>query len=289
MPVFSVTGFLQYLEAYIQNPNFNFGIESHLFGLGQFANNEYYPDMQPEKLHMVIPSQLLAKQDVNTRNFFVRQSPAWVGTNQSLEAKYDYDNNLKLITTGYFGNMETAGNYGDSGLEDPALYDLQAWGGEKRLPFYPDDNDEGIRGFFAPKVSFNAAITFNSGNNFATLQAAELEIPIVGQDKLVQRIYSLSAQSTMTFRPYVSIYEDGFMVKKIALQDINGNDITLDMSNVVNVKAGYSNKDDSLPTYDYFSVKDGNPAIIGPSAVFYDTLVFEDFFFGHALAHPVRR
>lgn len=277
MPVFSVTGFLQYLQAYIQNPNFNFGIDSHLFGLGQFANNEYYPDMQPEKLHMVIPSQLLAKKDVNTRNFFVRQAPAWTGTNQSLEAIYDYDNNLKLITTGYFGNMETAGNYGDSGLEDPALYDLQAWGGEKRLPFYPDDNDEGIRGFFAPKVSFNASITFNSGNNFAALQAPELEIPIVGQDKLVQRIYSLSNQSTMTFRPYVSIYEDGLMVKKIALQDVNGNDITLDMSNVVNVKAGYSNKDDSLPTYDYFSVKDGNPSIIGPSAVFYDTLVFEDF------------
>ena len=286
MPVYSVKGFLQYLASYIQDTNFQFRIDSQLFGLGgpngSFDNNPFFPDMSPEKIHMLIPSQLLAKQDAQTnaaliREFFVRQSPAWAGTNESFESEYDYDGNVKLITTGYFGNMETAGNYGSKQGEDPAIYDIQAWGAEKRLPFYPDDNDEGIRGFFAPKVSFNADVVFNSGNNFCTFADAELEIPIVGKDKLVQRIYSLSAQSTMRFKPYIGIFEDGFMVKKIALQDVGGTDIVLTMNNVTNVKTGYSNKDTASAPYDYFDASDEDPSIIGAAAVFYDTLVFENF------------
>lgn len=102
MPVYSVKGFLQYLRLYIKNPNFDFRIDSLLFGLGgpngSFDNNPAFPDMSPEKIHMLIPSQLLAKQDAQTnaaliREFFVRQSPAWVGTNESYESEQDYDGN----------------------------------------------------------------------------------------------------------------------------------------------------------------------------------------------------
>ena len=277
-PVFSVKGFLEYLGSYINNSNFQFRVDSHLLGVGQFAGSPLYSDLEPEKIQMLLPAKLLAKQDTNTRTFFVRQAPAWVGTNQSLESTFDLDGNSKLITTGYFGNMETAGNYGSSGLEDPAVYSIQAWGAEKRLPFYPDDNDEGIRGFFAPKVSFNADINYVNGTNVAVWENPQLEIPVVGLDKMVQRIYSLSADSDMRFKPYLGIYEDGFMVKKIALQDSpNGDDIILTMSNVGNVIQGYSQKTAAVAPYDFFDVDDGDPSIVGVGATVYDTLQFETF------------
>lgn len=273
-PVFSVKGFLEYLGSYINKDNFPFRVDSHLLGVGQFAGSPLLPQLEPEKIHMLLPAKLLAKQDQNTRNFFLRQSPAWVGTNQSLE--YSTDTN-HLITTGYFGNMETAGNYGSSGLEDPAIYDIQAWGAEKRLPFYPDDNDEGIRGFFCPKVSFNASISYLNGTNVAVWEEPNLEIPVVGLDKMVKRIYSLAASSDMRFKPYVSIYEDGLIVKKIALQDAQGDDIILTMSNVSNVVKGYSNKTVASAPYDFFDAKDGDPSIVGVGATVFDMLVFETF------------
>ena len=277
MPVFSVRKFLEYVGEYIQSASFPVRVDSKLFTLGDYALSPAFPDFQAEKLHMVIPSQLLAKQDVNTRNFEIRQSPAWVGTNASHNFTEDGDGNSTLIRTNYFGSMETAGNYG-TGPEGVPLYDTQAWGAEKRMGFYPDSEDEGIRGFFCPKTSFNAAISLQGGASF-TIADAKLEIPIIYQDKLVDRIYSLSAASTMRFKIYVSIYEDGSMKKKIPLQDINGDDIILDMDNVTNVITGNSNKDvdagGDLTQYDYFDTRNVRGAIIGNGAVFYDTLLFE--------------
>ena len=48
--------------------------------------------------------------------------------------------------------------------------------------------------------------------------------------------------STMTFKVYVGIYEDGFMVKQIPLQDSQGDDIVLGMQNIASLEAGLSNK-----------------------------------------------
>ena len=84
IPAFSVKGFLDYLSAYINDVNFPFRIDSKLLGVGDFAGSPQYADMQPEKIHMVLPSMLLAKQDVNTRQFTIRQAPAWVGTNTNM-------------------------------------------------------------------------------------------------------------------------------------------------------------------------------------------------------------
>jgi len=275
-PVFSVPLFFQYLASYIESANFPLRIDSKLFALGAFASSPAFADFQPEKLHMVLPAQLLAKQDVNTRNFTVRQAPAWTGTNEALTSKTDLDKNQKLITTGWFGNMETAGNYGTDAEGNP-LYDTLNWGAEKRMGFYPDDNNEGIRGFFCPKVSFNAGLSLQGGTGGITITDLKLEIPVVGEDKLVQRIYSLSASTTMRFKFYISIYENGLMVKKIPFQDSLGNDIILEPNDIANVVQGPSNKDDNGGTYDYFDTRDGDPSIIAPAAVFYDTLLFEPF------------
>ena len=275
-PVFSVPKFLEQIGRYVNSASFPVRVDSKLFALGNYASSPAFADFQAEKLHMVVPSQLLAKYDVNTRNFTVRQAPAWTGTNEALTSKTDLDGNTKLITTGWFGNMETAGNYGTD-VEGNPLYDTLEWGAEKRMGFYPDDNNEGIRGFFCPKVSFNAGLSVAGSTGAINIVDLKLEIPIVEEDKMVKRIYSLSASTTMRYKFYIGIYEDGLMVKKIAMQDSLGEDIILEPNDVANVEAGLSNKDDVGPTYDYFDTRDGNPSIISPSAVFYDMLVFEPF------------
>lgn len=276
MPVFSVSGFLEYLGRYISSSNLPVRLDSNLFGVGFFNGNPLIPSMQPEKLTMVIPSQLLAKQDTNTRFFNVQQSPAWAGTNTSLNSGEDYDGNAMLITTQWFGNMETSGNYGTDAEGNP-LYVYQAWGKEKTTGFYPDDVDEGIRGFFAPKVSFNSSISFRSGDAFCIWENPELEIPVVQNDKLVSRIYNASANSTMTFAPYIGVYEDGLMVKKMRMQDVSGNDITLTLSGS-SVKQGYSNKNSTTGPFDYLKVLT-NPkgVILGAATSFSDVIVFETF------------
>jgi hypothetical protein len=285
MPVFSVKGFLQYLTAYISSATFPLRVDSKLFELGAYFSTPAFANFQAEKLHMVIPSQLLAKEDINRRNFFVRQAPAWSGTNQSLNSCEDLNGNTKLIHTQWFGNMETAGNYGTDGEGNP-LYDTQDWGAEKRMGFYPADLDDqgdyffdGIRGFFCPKVSFNADIRLNSGATSLTIQRAKLEIPIAGEDGLVQGI-TINSPSDMRFKVYIGVYEDGFMAKKIALRDSQGDDLILDMSNVISVQQGNSNKNNNQAPFDYFECDDsttgGTGAIFYHGYIFNDTLLFED-------------
>ena len=285
MPVFSVKGFLQYLTSYISTASFPLRVDSKLFALGDYAAAPAFSDFQAEKLHMVIPSQLLAKEDVNRRNFFVRQSPAWSGTNQSLNSCQDLNGNTKLFHTQWFGNMETAGNYGTDTEGNP-LYATADWGAEKRMGFYPADLDDqgeyhfdGIRGFFCPKVSFNADIRLNSGSTSVLISQPKLEIPVVGEDKMVEGIFI--GTSTMRFKVYVGVYEDGFMVKKIPLQDApQGNDIILDMSNVYATQSGNSNKDTNSEPYDYFICEEGHEgegAILDVGAIWEDVIWFEDF------------
>ena len=284
MPVFSVRGFLQYLTAYISSTAFPIRVDSKLFALGDYAAAPAFADFQAEKLHMVIPSQLLAKEDINRRNFFVRQAPAWSGTNQSLNSCVDLNNNPKLIHTQWFGNMETAGNYGTDAEGNP-LYASVDWGAEKRMGFYPADLDDngdyffdGIRGFFCPKVSFNADIRLNSGATSVVIERPKLEIPVVQEDKLVEAIFINT--STMRFKMYVGVYEDGFMVKKIPLEDAQGDDIILTMANVYATQQGNSNKGSNSDPYDYFQCRENHEdhgVLLGNGALWEDVLWFEDF------------
>jgi hypothetical protein len=285
MPVFSVKGFLQYLTAYISSATFPLRVDSKLFALGDYAATPAFTEFQAEKLHMVIPSQLLAKEDINRRNFFVRQAPAWSGTNQSLNSCEDLNGNEKQFHTQWFGNMETAGNYGTDAEGNP-LYATADWGAEKRMGFYPADLDDqgdyhfdGIRGFFCPKVSFNADIRLNSGATSVTISRPKLEIPVVGEDNLVKDII-ITSPSNMRFKVYIGVYEDGFMSKKIALQDAQGDDLILDMSNVLGTQQGNSNKNSNQSPFDYFKCLEGKTeqgVILEHNVLFKDVLLFEDF------------
>lgn len=282
MPVFSVPKFLEYIGLYIDSVNFPLRVDSKLFGLGAYFGNPAFADMQPEKLHMVVPCQLMAKQDVNRRNFTVRQSPAWSGTNSSLNSCTDFNNNTKLIHTNWFGNMETAGNYGTDGEGNP-LYGVQQWGAEKRMGFYPYDfvngiDEDGIRGFFCPKVSFNASLGFSSGTSSATITGLKYEIPVIQDDKMVTDILLADPNTNITFKIYIGIYRDGAIVKQIPLQDVNGNDIVLDTSTAT-MSQGYSNKDNYQTDADYKycdpSIQNLDQAIINDAATWNDVINFE--------------
>ena len=208
MPVFSVPRFLEYIGEYLDSTAFPVRVDSKLFALGQYAANPAFPDFQAEKLHMIVPSQLLAKQDVNRRSFTVRQSPAWAGTNKSLESCTDLENNTKLIHTDWWGAMETSGNYGSDAEGNP-LYDIAEWGAEKRMSFYPYDfvnglDEDGIRGFFCPKVSFNASLSL-SNNSPVTINDLEYEIPVIQEDKMVESILFQDVDSDMSWTVNIGI------------------------------------------------------------------------------------
>lgn len=282
MPVFSVPKFLEYIGLYLDTANFPVRVDSKLFALGHYASSPAFADFQAEKLHMVVPSQLLAKQDVNTRNFTVRQSPAWTGTNSSLESCTDLDGNTKLIHTDWFGNMETAGNYGTDGEGNP-LYSVSDWGAEKRMGFYPYDyvngiDEDGIRGFFCPKVSFNSSLSFSSGNPSTTISGLKYEIPIVQEDKMVTNILLGSPNTDIRFNLCIGVHRDGAIVKRIPLQDASGNDLILDTSSA-SLSQGYSNKDDHLADADYKycnpSITNLDTAIINNGAIWRDVINFE--------------
>ena len=278
MPVFSVARFLEYVGLYISTAAFPVRVDSKLFSLGSFFNSPAFPDFQAEKLHMVVPCQLLAKQDINTRNFTVRQAPAWAGTNEGLNGCEDINGDEKRIHTHWFGNMETMGNYGTDAEGNP-LYSLQDWGADKRMSFYPYDfvnglDEDGIRGFFCPKVSFNASLSLNTSP--VTIEGLKYEVPIIQEDKMVTNLVIPDVDTTMTFKLYVGVYADGSIVKKIPLQDINGDDIVLDTTNVI-LSQGYSNKNNYQTEAHYEVCRDSAVpiAIIGDAATWIDVINFE--------------
>ena len=286
MPVFSVPRFLEYVGQYIDSPSFPVRVDSKLFELGNYANTPAFADFDAEKLHMVVPCQLLAKSDVNVRNFSVRQAPAWSGTNESLDScdSVVTTGTIKLIHTNWFGAAETNGNYGTDPEGNPT-YAQQEWGAEKRMGFYPIDYDvngdpifDGNRGFFCPKVSFNAAVSLRSGGSSFLVEQPRLEIPIAGEDGMVLSIQTNN--STMRFKMFIGIYEDEFMVKKVPVKDVSGNDIILTMSNVLNTIAGFSNKTSNSDPYDYYQCEEGHEGhgtIISTTANVQDMILFEDF------------
>ena len=284
MPVFSVPRFLEYIGLYLDTTAFPVRVDSKLFALGQYASNPAFANFQAEKLHMLVPCQLLAKQDVNTRAFTIRQSPAWSGTNSSLESCTNLDNTTKLIHTNWWGSMETAGNYGTDGEGNP-LYALQEWGADKRMGFYPYDftnglDEDGIRGFFCPKVSFNALLGLSSGQTSTTISDLKYEIPIIQEDKMVVNIFPSDPNSTIRFRLNIGVYADGTIKKQVPFQDSQGNELILDTSTASAIQ-GYSNKNDYSVDFDYKSCRTGAGilnnagAIVGPFSNWVDTLEFE--------------
>ena len=68
--------------------------------------------------------------------------------------------------------------------------------------------------------------------------------------------------------------------KKIALRDSQGDDIILDMSNVISTEQGNSNKGSNSDPYDYFQCEEnheGHGVLLSNGATWRDVLLFEDF------------
>ena len=280
MPTFSVKGFLDTLSSYINTDNFPFRIDSHLLGVGFFANTPLFNNMQPEKLQMILPAQLLAKSDVNVRRFDIRQSPAWAVPNASLSATVDLNQDPKLFYTNWFSSSETSGNYGTDGEGLPVYPGTQEWGVEKRMGFYPceivsgDEECDAIRGYFAPKVSFNADVKLSAGGP-VVLSDAKYEIPVLQEDKMVVGILDTHPDTDMTFNVCIGIWEDGLQQKEITLLDgINGNNLVLTNYTAT---TGYSNKTTVGGDFDYQHPDNDLQVLYAVGGNVQDTLVFEPF------------
>jgi|14BtaG_2_1085337.scaffolds.fasta_scaffold01458_6 hypothetical protein len=234
VPVFSVKLFLEYLGRYITDSGFETRVDSSLFGLNK---TEAIPDFQAEKLHMVLPAKLEAKQTTNTREFEINQMPFCAGTNEDMfyDFKRDDPTASKQMVTNYFGGSESHGNYNT--VSEATAAENSFYGRHIRRYYYPVAQfgmRAGEQGFFAPHMSFNAAITFDSDSLNTTIENLTLDIPLIQDDKMVQGINP--ASSTMKFNMFLGVYENGFPVKKIRLEDVNGDPIELNASDATAIQ-----------------------------------------------------
>lgn len=260
VPVFSVKNFLTTLGYWITAQGFNTRVDSKLFALN-YA--EAIPDFEAEKLQMLIPCKLEADVATNTREFRLRQAPFWAGTNESLTGNKDIDLVDKEFISNYFWNSETFGNYGPS-TTDPETGNITPvttktdYGLDATNAAYPDDRAFGYeRGYFAPFMSFNAELSFQSGAGFATVNNIDLEIPVIGEDGLTYQILASDPGSTMTFGIFIGVWENGELVKKLRLEDINQQAIELSISDAI-PQRGSSQKEWNGAGADYHFFEDNS-------------------------------
>jgi hypothetical protein len=272
VPVFSVKLFLEYLGRYLTDSGFETRVDSALFGLNI---TEAIPDFEAEKLHMLIPSKLEAKQTVNTREFEINQMPYCAGVNEDMFTDFKRDDPTvgKLMATNYFYGAETHGNYNTAGeFTAGALTD---YGVHIRRYYYPSDPSTatsnsfsaGDQGYFTPHMSFNAAITFDSGSLNATINDLTLDIPLIQDDKMVQSIDP--SASNMKFNMFLGVYEDGFPIKKIRLEDVTGDPIELNASDASAIQGDSEKTETNVqPGHHYFdntNIQNNRFVILDPS------------------------
>ena len=270
VPAFSVPKFLEYLGDYLTAQTIDVRVDSKLFGVGSFAGSPHDADMQPENLRFINDSHMLANVAANTRTFTLKQALAWVGANTSMENIYGQMQETKMFKTGYWGNMEISGNAGGVSQD---TWSQATWGAKRNSTSYPANNNDTVRGWFCPKVSYQSNVRLNGNPTLVAIQNMSLEIPVAKEDELVGDIDLTSTD--MTFTPYVGIYEDGFMLKKVALIDFYGDNLVLSPTGK---KQGESNKTDGASPVDYFA--DNGDTVFweeGVSATFNDTLTFGTF------------
>lgn len=268
VPTFSVKNFLTAIGDWLTYNGFNTRVDSKLFGLNYTSA---IADFQPEKLQMLIPCKLEADKDVNTREFHLNQAPFWVGTNENMSGTNNSLSNRKQVITRWFFNNETFGNYGAHTDGEGGLTISNTLGTNYGLDVtdapYPDDGQDGKagneRGYFAPFMSFKSGITYNSGNNFASVSQIQYEIPIFGEDRLTYQIDPTDPASTMTFAVFAGVYQDGYQIKKIRLEDSNGAAVVLNASAATAVQ-GNSDKTShqSSPTHQFFYDEDFSEFVV---------------------------
>jgi hypothetical protein len=258
VPSFSVKNFLTTIGYWLTAQGFDTRVDSKLFGLNY---TEYDSAFEAEKLQMLLPCKLEADQGTNTRNFHLNQAPFWAGTNESLTGNNKIDGTAKDVVTNYFWNSETFGNFGThtTDPEDPnqtipstAQTD---YGLDVTNAAYPENEAFGYeRGYFAPFMSFNADIDWNSGSSSADPRLIDYELPILGEDKMTYDILTSDPGSDMTFGIFIGVWENGEMIKKIRMQDSNGDDIILTCEQATTVR-GNSKKTwlGGSETYHFFT------------------------------------
>lgn len=249
VPVFNVKEFIYHLGLYLTAEGFSTRVDSALFAQNY---TEAIPEFEAEKLHFLVPAKLEADKDVNTRNFSVRQSPFWVGTNTNLFGKFKTSDPTeeKDFVTDWFKSNEIFGNYGPD-AEGGAQAVTNNYGVDVTDAAYPEDGLFGYeRGYFAPHMSFEADIDFRAGVT-ATIPEVEFEIPVVNEDNMVHTI--VVGSSDMEFNVFVGVYEDGVMVKKIRVEDTSGTPITLLASEATAVQGNSEKSSHSSSTgHHYF-------------------------------------
>ena len=254
IPVFNVKLFLEYLGRYITDQGFETRVDSKLFALN---HTEAIAKFDVEKLHLVLPCKLEAKVDTNTREFVLNQADKWSGTNEDMftDFKRDEPDVGKNFNTKYFEGLETFGNFSADDPPADGSVSPTNFGLHLRKDSDPTSDTFGNeRGYFAPHVCFDAAVTFEDGTLNKTLESIKLEIPVISDDKMVHGITPSS--STMKFNVFISIYEDGVKVKQIRLVDSSGDAIELNASDAT-AATGETNKTNPSSilnsSYDFFS------------------------------------
>lgn len=294
IPAFSVNKFLEYVGDYLSTAGFPVRVDSKLFGVGEFDGNPHDADFHPDKLRFTNSAHLLAKQSVNRRTFTLNQALAWVGTNASLERlegsevsyKFNSGNSTsrteKWFRTSYWGNMEIHGN---AGGVTSTVFEQREFGVKKQMTSYPEEANESIRGWFCPKVSYNSNVRLNGNPTLPVeISGLELEIPVVKEDGMVVDVSSDNSLTTMEFSFNIGIYEDGMMIKRVALQDANGDDLRLRPNGVSYDRGSNKHIVDDGTSYvlsDYFESEVGQSpdsvyAWTDPSITPVDRLTFAD-------------
>lgn len=231
VPTLSVSQYLKQIGSYLSTTNVPVQVKSKLFGINE---TEALADFDADRLQMIIPAQLQAKSNVNTRQFILTQGPRWMGQNENLTSEKDLDGLDKLVETHYFGSRETYGNYGSTGTSYQK-YGIKA----QQNTAYVAENEDNELGYFCPHMSFMGKLNYTSGDRNETTGYIYYEIPVMDEDKMVY--YINAHNSDATFNLCLGVYEDGYLVKKILLRDSNGDAIVLDASDATPV-AGESIK-----------------------------------------------
>jgi len=281
IPAFSVQRFLEYVGDYLSTANFPVRVDSKLFAVGTYDGTPYDSDFQPDRLRFVNDSHMLAKQHTNRRTFTLQQADAWSGTNASLgylqgtgeTVKYTYTGGKvedKWFLTSYWGSMEVSGNSGGVGSKQ---FNQRTWGVKKQQPSEPIDNDDSVRGFFCPKVSYNSSLRLNGNPTFVNISGLELEIPVIEEDGLVSYVDLSNPSNLLQSNLCIGVYEDGMMVRKVILEDSLGAPLVL---TATGTKAAYSNKNDKSVRTDYED-EDGKKLLIvdDSTQVVRDTLTYD--------------
>lgn len=239
IPSLSVREYLKQIGVYLSTTDVPVRIKSKLFGINE---TEEIPAFEPSKLQVVLPGNLQAKQDVNTRKFTLTKAPRQSGRNESLSSETDIDGNNKICSTNYFGSYASFGNY--VSINPDTSY--QKFGIKRQINAFFDDDLQGEAGYFCPNISFDGKIQWYNGNTSNPSGDITVNIPTLKEDRFVYKLSPQAPQTDMKFAIYMDIYEDGYPKKRIRLEDSNGIPIEL-LAQDSTAVAGDSNK--STPVY----------------------------------------